>query len=153
MVGASDSSSKDDDEPPTDEATDEARDKVAFKLTKEILADPLTATALVQALKKLGFEFPVGQGVTKKCGVDFIKVEIPEAARVRKLKIKDKEKGNGKKSKNSNKAQSTPGNDNAQDPEVLDIKISKSESENLYVENNNESKAGPSDRVAKWQAK
>ena len=80
VVGESDSSSEDDDEPPADGATDEARDKVAFKLTKEIHADTLTATALVQALKKLGFEFPVGQGVTKKCGVDFIKVEVPKAA-------------------------------------------------------------------------
>ncbi len=61
----------------------------------------MTAKALVQALKKLGFEFPVVQGVTKNCGVDFIKVEVPKAAREKKLKTKDKGKGNGKKSKNS----------------------------------------------------
>ena len=92
----------------------------------------------------------MGQGVTKKCGEDFIKVEVPRTAKVRKLRIKDKGKGVGKK---SNKARGTPGHDSAQDPDILDIEISKAETENLYVDNNNKSKAGPSGRVAKWVAK
>ena len=92
----------------------------------------------------------MGQGVKKKCGVDFIKVEVPKAARVRKLRIEDKEKGVGKK---SNKARGAPGHDSAQDPDVLDIEISKAETENLYVDNNNKSKAEASGRVAKWAAK
>ena len=56
-VGASDSSSEDDDEPSTEEAADEAREKVAFKLSKEFFADPLTATALIQVLRKCKFVF------------------------------------------------------------------------------------------------
>ena len=75
-VGASDSSSEDDDEPPTVEATDEARKEVAFNFFKEFVEDPLTATALVQALRKSKFAFPVGQGITMKCGEDFIKAEV-----------------------------------------------------------------------------
>ena len=94
----------------------------------------------------------MGQGVTKKCGEDFITTEIPKTAKVRKLRIKDKGKGVGKK---SNKARGTPGHDSAQDqivgetrdavqdPDVLDIEMSKAETENLYVDNNNKSKAGP----------
>ena len=80
-------------------------------------------------------------------------MEVPKTASVRKLRIKDKGKGVGKK---SNKARGTPGHDSAQvqivgetrdatqDPDVLDIEISKAETENLYVDNNNKSKEGPS---------
>ena len=50
--------------------------------------DIVTATALIQALQRLGFEFPAGNGVIKKCGVDFLKMEVPEVARVKKLSIR-----------------------------------------------------------------
>ena len=97
--------------------------------------------------------FPVGQGVTKKCGDDFIKAEVSKTAKVRKLRIRNKGKGVGKK---SNITQGAPGHnsaqvqevddtrDAAQDSDVLDVDISKSETEILYVENHNKSKAGPS---------
>ena len=112
-----------------------------------------TATALIQALRKSKFTFPVGQGVTKKCGDDFIKAEVSKTAKVRKLRIRNKGKGVGKK---SNITQGAPGHnsaqvqevddtrDAAQDSDVLDVDISKSETEILYVENHNKSKAGPS---------
>ena len=152
-TGASDSSSSEDDEPPTEEAVDEARKKVAFEFFKEFVADHRTATALIQALRKSKFAFPVGQGVTKKCGEDFITTEIPKTAKVRKLRIKGKGKGVGKK---SNKDRGTARHDSAQDQkagemrdaaqeqDVLDGEISKAETENLYADNNNKSKAGPS---------
>ena len=51
-AGASDSSSEEDNKPPTEEAVDEARKKVAFDFFKEFIADHRTATAMIQALKK-----------------------------------------------------------------------------------------------------
>ena len=106
---------------------------------------------MIQALRKSKFAFPVGQGITKRCGDDFIKTEVSKTAKVRKLR--NKGKGVGKK---SNIAWGTPGHDSAQvqevddtgdaaqDSEVLEIDISKSETEILYVENYNKPKAGPS---------
>ena len=156
-TGASDSSSSEDDEPPTEEAVDEARKKVAFEFFKEFVADHRTATALIQALRKSKFAFPVDQGVTKKCGEDFIKTEIPKTAKVRKLRIEDKGKGVGKNSnKKKNKDRGVAGHESAQDQtagelrdttqeqDVLDIEISKAETEKLYADNNNKFKAGPS---------
>ena len=131
-----------------------ARDNVAFKLTQEIHSDIVTTTALIQALQRLGFEFPVGNGVIKKCGVDFLTMEVPEAARVKKLSIRHKAKGLGKKSKSPRPSQ-TPEDEESNpehNPEVLDIKVSKSETEDLCADNNNGAKAGKSERLIKFKA-
>ena len=138
---------------PTVEAIEKARKQITFNFFKEVVEDPLTATALIQAIRKSKFAFPVGQGVTKKCGDDFIKAEVSKTAKVRRLKIRNKGKGVGKK---SNKDRGTARHDSAQDQkagemrdaaqeqDVLDGEISKAETENLYADNNNKSKAGPS---------
>ena len=103
-------SSGDNDEPPK-EVTDDAREKVVCKFAQEIMANPKTATALVQALRKIKFEFPVDYGARKRCGVDFIKVEVPRNAKTKANRKKNKGKGIGK---SSNKAQGTPGREGAQ---------------------------------------
>ena len=81
------------------------------KFAQEIMANPKTATALVQALRKIKFEFPVDYGARKRCGVDFIKVEVPRNAKTKANRKKNKGKGIGK---SSNKAQGTPGREGAQ---------------------------------------
>ena len=72
---------------------------------------------------------------------------------MKKLNIRHKGKGHGKKSKTPKDEQSNPEKDNDQNPEILDIKVSKSETEDLCAENNNEAKAGKSARLTKFIAK
>ena len=117
-VGMSDSSSGDD-EPPTEEATKTARELVVYYANKQLVEDPDTTTALIQALAKSGFEFKTAKGTKKTCGVDFLNVEIPRDAKVKKSRAK--KKGTGKKS--------GPGHNSAQerDPEVLELKIGDNE--------------------------
>ena len=94
----------------------------------------------------------MGRGVTKRCGEDFFTAKIPREAKIRKLRQKGKGKGVGKKS-NKNTDRDTAGHNSAQDretrdivqeQEVLEIGITKAETENLYAENNSKSKAGTS---------
>ena len=102
--------------------------------------DPKTGTALVQKLKRKNFSFPVSRGVTKRCGKDFFKTEIPKEAKIRKLKQKGK--GVGKKSNRNPDSSTTDHNSaqerelsatriTAQEQEVLEIRITKDETENL----------------------
>ena len=152
-AGSTDSSSEEDDEPPTDKAIEEAQKKVAFEFFREFMENHKTGTALVQALKKTKFSFPVSRGVTKRCGEDFFAAEIPKEAKIRKLKQKGK--GVGKKSSRHSDSGTTSHNSAqerepsatrviAQEHEVLEIGITKDETENLYAENNSKSKAGTS---------
>ena len=84
-MGTPDSSSEEDDEPPTGKVVEEAQKEVAFDFFKEFVKDYQTGTALVQALRKTKFAFPAGRGVTKRCGEDFLTTKIPRAAKIRKL--------------------------------------------------------------------
>ena len=117
-MGTSDSSSEED-EPPTVEATKKARELVVYYANKQLVEDPDTTTALIQALAKSGFEFITAKGTKKTCGVDFLNVEIPRDAKVKKSRAK--KKGTGKKSGS--------GHNSAQerDPEVLELKIGDNE--------------------------
>ena len=51
-AGSTDSSSEEDDEPPSDKDIEEAEKKVAFEFVREFMEDHKTGTALVQALQK-----------------------------------------------------------------------------------------------------
>ena len=121
-VGTSDSSSEED-EPPTEEATKRVRELVVYNATKQMVEDPETATAFLQALAKFRFEFQKAKGIKKICGEGFFNVEIPKEAIVKKFKAK--KKGTGKKS--------APGHISAQerDPEVLELEITKEDNEML----------------------
>ena len=72
----------------------------------------------------------------------------------KKLSIRHKAKGLGKKSKTRRPSQTPEDEEDPHEhnPEVLDIKVSKSETEDLCADNNNEEKAGKSDRLIKFQA-
>ena len=98
--GASESSEEEDaEDQPHKEEIDAAREQVAFQLVKEIMANPETATAMVQALMSTKFEIPTDNGTSRRCGVDFIKIEVPKNARVKRFRLKkEKGKGKGKKS-------------------------------------------------------
>lgn len=54
---------------------------------------------MMQALKSTNFEIPTDNGTSKRCGVDFIKIEVPKNVRVkRNRRKKNKGKGKGKRS-------------------------------------------------------
>ena len=72
---------------------------MAFQLAQVITANPDTATAMVQALQKSKFEIPMENGTTKRCGVDFLKIAVPNKAKIKRVRQKkEKGKGRGKKS-------------------------------------------------------
>ena len=95
-MGTSESSSEDEDEPPHKEAAKTARKLVVFNATQQLIEDPETTTAFLQALAKTKFQFKTAKGTLKTCGEDFLTLEIPREARVKRLKTKNK--GTGKKS-------------------------------------------------------
>ena len=133
-MGTSESSSEDDDEPPNEEAAKTARKLVVFNATQQLVEDPETATAFLQALAKSRFQFKTAKGIQKTCGEDFFNLEIPRDAKVKRFRAKNK--GTGKKS--------TPGHISAQerDLDVLELGITKEESEMLKDPEN--TAAGPS---------
>ena len=99
VEGGSESSEEEDEDQPPKEAIDAARQQVTFQLVQEIIANPDTATAMVQALKDSNFEIPMDNGTSKRCGVDFINIEVPKEARIKRNRRKrEKAKGNVKKS-------------------------------------------------------
>ena len=71
-------SSEEDDAQPSKEETDASREVAAYKLIREISANPDTATDLIQALKSIEFEIPMDNGTSRRCGVDFMNIEIPK---------------------------------------------------------------------------
>ena len=71
-------SSEEDDAQPSKEETDASWEVVAYKLLREISANPDTATALIQALKSTKFEIPMDNGTSRRCVVDFMNIEIPK---------------------------------------------------------------------------
>ena len=62
------------------------REVVAYKLIREISTNPDTATALIQALKSIEFEIPMDNSTSRRCGVDFMNIEIPKNARIKQIK-------------------------------------------------------------------
>ena len=69
------------------------------------MANPNTATAMVQILKKQNFEIPLDDSTSKRCGVDFLNIKVPKEARIKRVRRKrEKGKGNGKKSPGHEKA-------------------------------------------------
>ena len=79
-------SSEEDDAQPSKEETDASWEVVAYKLLREISANPDTATALIQALKSIEFEIPMDNSTSRRCGVDFMNIEIPKNARTKQTK-------------------------------------------------------------------
>ena len=75
---------------------EDLRNRVAIKLMQQISSDPITAAALVEALTNIQFAIPMDNGSTKRCGIDFMNIEIPKRARVRRRK------GKGKRKRSSN---------------------------------------------------
>ena len=90
--------SSEEEEPPPKEVVEAAREMVTYRLVRELSANPDSATAMLQVLQKIKLNFPTDNGETKSCGIDFMKIDIPKNAKVRRKK--DKGKGNGKKSTN-----------------------------------------------------
>ena len=72
---------------------------VTYRLVRELSANPNIATAMVQALKTTKLDIPMDNSEAKRCGIDFMKIEIPKNAKIKKVRRKrKKEKGNGKRS-------------------------------------------------------
>ena len=141
-MGTSDSSSEDD-EPPNEEAAKTARKLVVFNATQQLVEDPGTATALLQALAKFRFQFKTAKGIKKTCGEDFFNLDIPKDAKVKSFRAK--KKGTGKKL--------APGHISAQerDPDVLVLEITNEESEMLKEPDN--TTAGPSGKRGRSKEK
>ena len=79
-------SSEEDNAQPSKEEANAAQEMVTYKLLKEISANPDTATALIQALTSIKFEIPMDNGTSRRCGVDFMNIEIPKNARTKQTK-------------------------------------------------------------------
>ena len=79
-------SSEEDNAQPSKEEANAAQEMVTYKLLKEISANPDTATALIQALTSIKFEIPMNNGTSRRCGVDFMNIEIPKNARIKQAK-------------------------------------------------------------------
>ena len=82
--GGSEFSEEDEEDLPPKEQIDAARQQVTFQLVQEIMANPNTATAMVQILKKLNFEIPLDDNTSARCGVDFLNIRVPKEARIRR---------------------------------------------------------------------
>ena len=115
-MGSSESTSEEDEAPPTVEATRIARQLVVFEANQTINSDLETAVALFQSLVKSKHKFKKADGTEMTCGVDYLNVNISKDAKVR-IKNKQKKKGSGKKS--------TPGHiiDQDREADVLEIDI------------------------------
>ena len=67
---------------------------VTYRLVRELSANPNIATAMVQALKTTKLDIPMDNSEAKRCGIDFMKIEIPKNAKIKKVRRK-REKGKG----------------------------------------------------------
>ena len=134
----SESSEEDNAQPPKKE-TDASREIVAYKLLREISANPDTATALIQALKSIKFEIPMDNGTSRRCGVDFMNIETPKNARIKRIKRthrkREKYPGRGK-----GPSREGPGQEGAQtpttnEPDKNPTATAKKDAKNQEVEN------------------
>ena len=136
-IGSTESSTEDDDEPPTDETAKAARQLLMFNATQFLSADLETTVAFFQSLAKSKHSFKAADGTKRTCGVDFLNLNITKDAKV-KIKNKRKRKGTGKKS--------SPGNINAQerDPDILEIGVSN---EDKQLVKSTDPPAGPKEKA------
>ena len=93
QIGQEDTDSSEDEEPTSKEEMEASREMVTYRLVRELSANPNIATAMVQALKSIELDIPTDNGEVKRCGVDFMKIEIPKiTAKIKKVR-KKREKG------------------------------------------------------------
>ena len=134
----SESSEEDNAQPPKKE-TDASREIVAYKLLREISANPDTAIALIQALKSIKFEIPMDNGTSRRCGVDFMNIETPKNARIKRIKRthrkREKYPGRGKGSSGEGPGQESAQTPTTNEPDKNPTATAKKDAKNQEVEN------------------